>query len=119
VEHPLDTARTLMTVALGAGGVATSSTLSRAWVMDGDRRHHVIDPSTGESGVTDLAAVTVFARAGWEAEVHATAALLSGADRALAYLERQGLDGIATSLDGTTTVTPALLCAGETEWSAA
>jgi FAD:protein FMN transferase len=119
VEHPLDASRELARVTLGAGGVATSSTLSRAWVQNGDRRHHVIDPGTGESATTDLAAVTVFARAGWEAEVHATAALLSGAPRALAYLERHELDGIVTTLDGTTTSTPALQCAGETEWSAA
>jgi FAD:protein FMN transferase len=119
VEHPVDPARVLTTVTLGAGGVATSSTLSRVWVQDGDRRHHVIDPSTGECATTDLAAVTVFARAGWEAEVHATAALLSGADRALAYLERHELDGVATTLDGSTTATPALQCAGATEWSAA
>ena len=119
VEHPLDASRELVRVTLGAGGVATSSTLSRAWVEDGERRHHVIDPGTGECATTDLAAVTVFARAGWEAEVHATAALLSGAARALAYLERHELDGIVTTLDGTTTSTPALQCAGETEWSAA
>jgi thiamine biosynthesis lipoprotein len=119
VEHPFDTSRELVRVALGAGGVATSSTLSRAWVQDGDRRHHVIDPGTGDPATTDLAAVTVFARAGWEAEAHATAALLSGAARALAYLERHDLDGIVTTLDGTTTSTPALQCAGQTEWSAA
>ncbi len=63
--------------------------------------------------------MTVFARAGWEAEVHATAALLSGAARALAYLERHELDGIVTTLDGTTTSTPALQRAGVTEGSAA
>jgi thiamine biosynthesis lipoprotein len=119
VEDPFDASRELLTVAIDGGGVATSSTLSRAWVQDGDRRHHVIDPRSGECATTDLSAVTVFARAGWEAEVHATAALLSGADKALAYLERHDLDGIMTTLGGTTTATPALHRAGETEWSAA
>ncbi len=119
VEDPFDASLELVRVALGAGGVATSSTLSRAWVQDGDRRHHVIDPGTGRPATTDLAAVTVFARAGWEAEAHATAALLSGAARAPAYLERHDLDGIVTTLDGTTTSTPALRRASRTEWSAA
>ena len=63
--------------------------------------------------------MTVFARAGWEAEAHATAALLAGSRGALAYLERHDLDGIVTTLGGTTTSTPALHRAGETEWSAA
>ena len=56
VEHPLDASRDLMTLVLGAGGIATSSTLSRRWIRDGRRRHHVIDPITGTCAQTDLAA---------------------------------------------------------------
>jgi thiamine biosynthesis lipoprotein len=119
VEHPLDRSRTLATVLLNAGGAATSSTQTRTWVTDGELRHHVIDPATGDCATTDLAAVTVFARAGWEAEAHATAALLAGSAGALAYLDLHELEGIVTKLDGTTTSTPGLHCAGETEWSAA
>jgi FAD:protein FMN transferase len=119
VEDPLERSRTLTTLALGAGGAATSSTLTRSWVDDGERRHHVIDPSTGASASTDLAAVTVFARAGWEAEAHATAALLAGSRGALDYLDQTGLQGIVTTLAGVTTSTPGLASAGQTEWSAA
>jgi thiamine biosynthesis lipoprotein len=119
VEHPRDSSRELARLALGAGGVATSSTLSRAWIQDGSRRHHVIDPHTKTCASTDLAAVTVIARAGWEAEVHATAALLSGAERALGYLARHQLDGVVTTLEGSTSMSPALACAGVLEGSAA
>ncbi len=118
VEHPLDSSRDLITLALDVGGVATSSTLSRSWIRDGSRRHHVIDPVTQMCATTDLAAVTVIARAGWEAEVHATAALLCGAERALDYFDSHQLDGIATTLDGTTSMSPALESAGVTEGSA-
>jgi hypothetical protein len=45
--------------------------------------------------------------------------LLAGSAGALAYLDLHELEGIVTTLDGTTTSTPALHCAGETEWSAA
>ena len=117
VEHPLDSSRDLMTLALDVGGVATSSTLSRSWIQDGSRRHHVIDPITQMCATTDLAAVTVIARAGWEAEAHATAALLCGAERALDYLDGHLLDGLATTLDGTTSMSPALESAGVTEGS--
>jgi thiamine biosynthesis lipoprotein len=119
VEDPLERSRTLATVALAAGGAATSSTLTRTWVEGGERRHHVIDAATGECASTDLAAVTVFARAGWEAEAHATAALLAGFRGALDYLDRAGLQGIVTTLAGETTATPGLPLAGENEWSAA
>ena len=107
-EHPLHPTRDLATFDLNAGGVATSSTLSRAWLRDGCRRHHAIDPHTRTSATTDLAAVTVIARAGWEAEAHATAALLGGSERVLDYLTRSGLEGVAATLDGTTMTTPAL-----------
>ena len=119
IEDPFDASRSLMTLTLHVGGVATSSILKRTWTRGGSRRHHVIDPVTQTCATTDLAAVTVIARAGWEAEVHATAALLAGSERALDYLERHQLDGIATTLDGTTSVSPALECAGVTERSVA
>jgi thiamine biosynthesis lipoprotein len=119
IEDPFDPSRNLTTLALEVGGVATSSILKRTWMQDGSRRHHVIDPATQTCATTDLAAVTVIARAGWEAEVHATAALLAGSERALDYLERHELDGIATTLDGTTSMSPALEAAGVSEWSAA
>jgi FAD:protein FMN transferase len=100
VEPPLDSSRELTTFALDVGGVATSSTLSRAWRQDGVRRHHVIDPVTQTCATTDLAAVTVVAGAGWTAEAHATAALLAGSERVLDYLGDHQLDGIAMTLDG-------------------
>ena len=117
IEDPFDASRERLRLALEAGGIATSSTLTRTWVKDGSRRHHVIDPATQACATTDLAAVTVIARAGWEAEAHATAALLSGSERALDYLERHEFDGIATTLDGITRMTPALESAGITEGS--
>ena len=108
-----------MTLALDVGGVATSSILKRTWMRGGSRRHHVIDPATQTCATTDLAAVTVIARAGWEAEAHATAALLVGSARALDYLESHQFDGIVTTLDGTTSMSPALARAGATEGSLA
>lgn len=92
----------LCTLAVNGGGVATSSTRSRRWTHAGRERHHLIDPSTGAPSQTDLAAVTVVARAGWEAEAHATAALLSGSAGVLGHLERHGLSGIATTDEGAT-----------------
>jgi thiamine biosynthesis lipoprotein len=119
VKHPLDLSRELMRIALDAGGVATSSTLTRTWLQDGRRRHHVIDPSTGTCATTDLAAVTVVAGAGWQAEAHATAALLAGSEHVLDYLARHGLDGVAMTLDGETSMTSALRPVSATEWSLA
>ena len=63
------------------------------WVRDGERRHHVIDPMTRTCATTDLAAVTVIARAGWEAEAHATARPALRRERALDYLDAHAARG--------------------------
>ncbi len=100
VEDPRMADETLCTLAVNGGGVATSSTLSRRWEHDGSARHHVIDPSTGDPSLTDLASVTVIADTGWAAEAHATAALLCGSSCAVDYLSGHGLSGIAMTTGG-------------------
>jgi FAD:protein FMN transferase len=108
VEEPRDPASTQLGLTVSSGGVATSSTLSRTWEQDGQHRHHAIDPDTETCSETDLAAVTVVARAGWEAEAHATAAVLCGAEAVLDYLDLHELEGIATTLRGQILMSPGL-----------
>lgn len=83
------------------GGVATSSTTSRCWTHRRRRRHHVLDPRTRDQSRTDLGSVTVVAGTGWQAEVHATGALLAGRAEFATYLESRGLCGLAIAGDGT------------------
>ena len=108
IEHPEPPHARLATVAVSGGGVATSSTRSRRWSTGGVARHHVIDPATGAPSATDLAAVTVFARSGWLAEAHATAALLSGSAGFLAWLGDHALTGLAVGCDGDVVASPDL-----------
>ncbi len=105
VEDPRAHGEFVATFGVSAGGVATSSTLSRRSEHGGVSRHHTIDPLTGESSKTDLAAVTVVANSGWLAEVHATATLLRGSRGALSYLVDHGLSGLVCTLDGRTLAT--------------
>ncbi len=95
VDDPWEPGRTCATLAVSAGGIATSSTRSRRWTDHGTERHHVIDPLTGTESHTDLASVTVIAGSGWLAEAHATAALLGGSDGVLGYLHEHDLAGVA------------------------
>jgi thiamine biosynthesis lipoprotein len=106
IEHPDRTRGLVGTLAVSGGGVATSSTRSRRWIAGGHERHHVIDPATNEPADTDLASVTVFARTGWLAEAHATAALLSGRAGVLDELAVHGLTGVAVDLDGNVITSP-------------
>jgi thiamine biosynthesis lipoprotein ApbE len=48
---------------------------------------------------TDLSSVTVLARSGWLAEVHATAAILAGSSEVIEYLGRHELSGLAVAGD--------------------
>ena len=97
VETPEESAFPITRVGLASGAVATSSTVRRRWVADGETRHHLIDPFTGRPSTTDLIAATVVAATAWEAEVLATAVLLRGTERAFAILE--GTGAVALTVD--------------------
>jgi FAD:protein FMN transferase len=77
VEHPWS-AEPIASLGVADGAVATSTTLKRRWEVDGQARHHLIDPFTGQSSETDLNEVTVVAAETWRAEVLAKAVLLRG-----------------------------------------
>lgn len=108
VEDPNRPDRTLITLAVDGGGVATSSTRSRRWTGRGRERHHLIDPRLGACADSDLAAATVVAPTAWRAEVEATAVVLLGRVDGLARLVEQGLDGVVVGTDGRLDTTPAL-----------
>jgi FAD:protein FMN transferase len=99
IEHPLRAAPAA-TVTLDRGAVATSSLVRRAWGPAGDRRHHLIDPATGQPAASGLAAATVLAARGWQAEVLAKAAFLGGLDHGPALLAGAGTDGLLVDDQG-------------------
>jgi thiamine biosynthesis lipoprotein len=95
VADPFDARQPpLARLAFDAGGVATSSRLRRTWMQEGSVRHHLIDPATGRSAATGVAAVTVLTGEAWRAEVLAKAALLAGVEGAQAVLAGAGATGL-------------------------
>lgn len=99
IEHPWSTCPVAL-VGLHDGAVATSTTLRRAWLVDGEMRHHVIDPATGAPAHTDLTAASVIADAGWLAEVLTKTILLRGAARAFDLLDGTGAHALAVDAGG-------------------
>jgi thiamine biosynthesis lipoprotein len=99
VEHPGDSGE-IARVELAAGAVATSGTRARAWTVAGDRRHHLIDPSTGLSSATATVALTAIAREAAWAEVATKAAILSAPGWELDTLEELGCEGLLVDGDG-------------------
>ncbi len=82
LEDPYDPSLTLTSLKAGPGAVATSAVTKRTWMQGGIRRHHLIDPRTGEPAETDWLSVTVFAPHADEAEVYAKALLIAGPQHA-------------------------------------
>ena len=93
-----------LTVALLAGGLATSSTTQRRWRRGGRELHHVIDPRTGAPAPVVWRTVTVAAGSCVDANTASTAALVLG-EAAPAWLERRGLPARLVRDDGSVTGT--------------
>lgn len=78
------------TVAITAGGMATSSTTVRRWTRGGVVLHHIIDPATGLPASGPWRTATVVAASCVDANIASTAAIVMGA-RAAGWLEAAGL----------------------------
>lgn len=78
------------TIAIGGGGLATSSTAVRRWRRGGTPMHHIIDPLTGIPADTPWRTVSVAAENCVDANIAATAAIVRG-ERALRWLRDLGL----------------------------
>lgn len=99
IQHPNGLDRPIGSLTVPAAGVATSSVLRRSW-RRGDRTvHHLIDPATGTSAATDLAAVSAVAPELWWAEVVAKVALMAGSRRAADVMRGFGISGVVVGGD--------------------
>jgi thiamine biosynthesis lipoprotein len=87
------------TVAIDAGGLATSSTTVRRWRRHGRAMHHIIDPATGAPAEDLWRTVSVAAADCTDANIAATAAIVRG-PRAPAWLNRMGLPARLVRHDG-------------------
>jgi FAD:protein FMN transferase len=99
IEHPVHPEPAAV-VGLRSGAVATTTRAKRAWGATGDRRHHLIDPSTGEPAATGSLSATVLAAEGWQAEVLAKAAFLAGPSGAGEVLSATGTQALLVTDDG-------------------
>ena len=77
-------------VAIGAGGLATSSTAARRWRRGGDILHHILDPRTGLPAAVVWRTVSVAAATCTDANIASTAAIIRGR-AAPAWLTELGL----------------------------
>jgi thiamine biosynthesis lipoprotein len=90
------------TVALHAGGLATSGTTARRWSRGGQWLHHLLDPSTGMPVHSPWRTATVAAPSCVAANTASTATIVK-ANGGLGWLRRTGLPARLVAADGTVT----------------
>ena len=101
IEDPHDANATILTLSVRERAVATSASNRRHWRAAGEMHHHLIDPRTGRSAVSDLAQVTVLAASTERAEVFAKAVWLAGERDGLRFLNGMAdVSAILVRLDG-------------------
>jgi thiamine biosynthesis lipoprotein len=91
----------LATVGLIAGAVATSTTLKRHWDIDGQRKHHLIDPRSGEPSDSQIDHVAVIASTATEAEILAKATLIRGGAHPFDLIDGTDCEALIVNSDRT------------------
>jgi thiamine biosynthesis lipoprotein len=81
IENPFDPAALISSIQVASGAVATSTSMKRRWKVNGEWKHHLIDPRTGKPSEGSIVSATVTAPTALEADVWAKTALLSGENR--------------------------------------
>ena len=102
----LEAERTLATVVLRHGGLATSSVAARRWVRGGRQWHHLIDPRTGAPAEGPWATVTALGHTCAAANTASTAAMVLG-DAAYDWLVEHDVPALLADRDGALQRTPA------------
>ncbi|HWF54409.1 MAG TPA: FAD:protein FMN transferase [Solirubrobacteraceae bacterium] len=87
------------TVAIAAGGLATSSTTTRRWRHEGEVMHHILDPATGAPADGPWRTVSVSAASCVDANIASTAAIVLG-HGASGWLNERGLAARLVGRDG-------------------
>ena len=87
------------TVAVTAGGLATSSTTVRTWSVAGAKMHHIVDPRTGGPAAVVWRTVSATGRTCVAANAASTAAIVLG-DAAPEWLRRHGVAARLVAAEG-------------------
>jgi thiamine biosynthesis lipoprotein len=98
-DHRASTTAPGQTVAISEGGLATSSTVVRAWTRDGVEMHHIVRPETGAPADPVWRTVSVAGSTCLEANVASTASIVLG-EPALRWLAERALPARLVRRDG-------------------
>jgi thiamine biosynthesis lipoprotein len=107
IEDPMGGSDPVAVVAIRDGAIATSSIRRLRWTVDGQERHHLVDPATGQPADGALLAVTVAASDPAWAEVWSKALFITGRRAIGAEARARGLAAWWVTTDRVVEMTPA------------
>ena len=100
IQHPRDPAGIALRLPLSDTAMSTSGDYERFFIENGERVHHIIDPSTGRSATTSWSA-TVIGPNAMTTDALSTTIFILGAIKGLALIESlEGIDAIIIDSDG-------------------
>ena len=94
-----DAEESLLVFSCSDTAVVTSGIYERYVEYDGVRYHHILDPETGSSAMNDLASATIVSESSLTADAIATVCMVLGSEKALAFLQENGYDGLLITRD--------------------
>jgi thiamine biosynthesis lipoprotein len=100
VEDPFVEGSHRAIIRLGSGALVTSSRLKRRFTTSRGERHHLIDPRTLDSAVTEVQTVSVIAGSGARAETLTKPGFLRDPSDFLDWLPGVGAAGLVIDRDG-------------------
>lgn len=100
VENPFNQKQNLATLILKDCAVATSGVNRRHWEYQGERHHHIIDPSRKKSAQSGLAQVTVIASRATAADVYAKTLLVLGLKQGEKFAQEKNIPACFVTENG-------------------
>lgn len=90
IESPFDEKQMLSSIQVTNGAVATSTSMKRKWLVNGEWKHHLIDTHTGKPSESHIVSATITAPSALEADVWAKTVLLLGEDKGREWIKAKG-----------------------------
>lgn len=103
IEHPKVSGESAALLLLKDVSVATSGRNRKHWLNQGQKKHHLIDPSTQESASYGLLSVSVVAASTAEADVFAKTLFIAGKEKGMAMAEKLKIPAVFIDAHGVVT----------------
>lgn len=100
IENPFGKEKMISSIQAETGAVATSTTMKRRWLVNGEWKHHLIDTRTGMPTGSRIVSATVTAPTALEADVWAKTVLLLGEEKGQEWIRKKGLRAVLINKAG-------------------